>query len=127
MRLLLDTHAFLWWADTPEKLPGSVVTLCKDPETTLLVSVASAWELQIKAQLGKIRFSTSLEQLFQTQQANGVLVLPVELPHVIQLGALPLHHKDPFDRLLIAQSMVEDTHLVSADAAFKDYSIKLLW
>ena len=117
----------LWWATAPEKLPEVVIKACKDPATTLMVSVASAWELQIKAQIGKIRFATSLEQLFQTQQANGVELLSIVLPHVIHLAALPLHHKDPFDRLLIAQAQFEDTYLASADAIFRDYRVKLLW
>jgi PIN domain nuclease of toxin-antitoxin system len=72
MRLLLDTHAFLWWATDPDQLSTPVLQACMDPDTTVLVSLVSAWELQIKAQLGKLHVTTSLDHLFRTQERNGV-------------------------------------------------------
>jgi PIN domain nuclease of toxin-antitoxin system len=128
MKLLLDTHTFIWWANEPEKLPEKVVAACQDSRNTLILSVVSAWEMQIKMQLGKLKVSRPIGELVKTQQqANGLQVLPVELAHVLNLSNLPSHHKDPFDRLLIAQANIEGAALVSADPAFSSYSVQLLW
>ena len=127
MKLLLDTHIFIWWADQPENLSASALSALEDEANELLLSVASVWEMQIKAQLGKLKLSLPLKELLRTQQAtNDLTVLPVELPHVLALDAFPFHHKDPFDRLLIAQSIEEDLTLVTADSQFSAYSVKLL-
>jgi PIN domain nuclease of toxin-antitoxin system len=128
MRLLLDTHAFLWWADHPERLSPEALKACTDLQTQLIVSVVSAWEMQIKMQLGKLRLRSPLDQLMShQQQVNDVQILPVELSHVLSLGALPPHHRDPFDRLLIAQALDEGLFVVSADSAFASYPIQVLW
>jgi PIN domain nuclease of toxin-antitoxin system len=93
-----------------------------------MISVASIWEMQIKLQLGRLRLTLPLRNLIESQQqANNLQVLPIELSHVLALDNLPLHHRDPFDRLLIAQSNVEDVPLVSMDRAFSEYQVKLLW
>ena len=105
MKLLLDTHIFIWWADQPEKLSQVALSALEDEANELLLSVASVWEMQIKIQLGKLKISLPLSELIKNQQeSNGLTVLPVALPHVLALNTLPFHHKDPFDRLLIAQS-----------------------
>jgi len=128
MKLLLDTHTFIWWANEPEKLSEKVVAACRDSNNTLILSVVSAWEMQIKMQLGKLKISRPIEELIKTQQqTNGLHVLPVELAHVLNLNNLPSHHKDPFDRLLIAQATIEGATLVSVDPAFSSYSVQLLW
>ena len=128
MKLLLDTHTFIWWASEPEKLPEKVLSLCQDSENTLLFSVASAWEMQIKMQLGKLKFHLPLCDVLESQQqSNKLQVLPIELGHVLELEKLPAHHKDPFDRLLIAQANWEDAFLVSQDKAFSEYPVKVLW
>ena len=99
----------------------------EDEANELLLSVASVWEMQIKIQLGKLKLSLPLKELIKSQQeTNELTLLPVALTHVLALDALPLHHKDPFDRLLIAQSTEEDLTLVSADSQFSAYSVKLL-
>jgi PIN domain nuclease of toxin-antitoxin system len=127
MRLLLDTHVFIWWADDPEKLSPAALAALEDEANDLLLSVASVWEMQIKIQLGKLKLSLPLKELVKNQQeTNNLTVSPVTLPHVLALDALPFHHKDPFDRLLIAQSIEEDLTLVSADSQFSTYSVKLL-
>jgi PIN domain nuclease of toxin-antitoxin system len=127
MKLLLDTHIFIWWADQPEKLSHAVLSALEDEANELLLSVASVWEMQIKIQLGKLKLSMPLKELVRTQQeTNDLRISPVALPHVLALDALPFHHKDPFDRLLIAQSIEEDLTLVSADSQFSAYSVKLL-
>lgn len=128
MKLLLDTHAFIWWDSAPNRLSQRVLGLCQSPSTTLLLSVASVWEIQIKQQLGKLQLRVPLAGLIAAQQqTNGLELLPIELNHVLALDNLPLHHKDPFDRLLISQSRVEDAVLVSGDTVFAQYSVKLLW
>lgn len=128
MKLLLDTHTFIWWVSESEKLPKLVQTSFRAPDNSLILSVVSAWEMQIKLQLGKLQFNTPLKTLIGNQQrTNNLQILPVRLAHVWALDSLPLHHRDPFDRLLIAQANVEDAFLVSRDEAFSDYPVKLLW
>ena len=127
MRLLLDTHVFIWWADQQGSLSATALSALKDEANELLLSVASVWEMQIKVQLGKLKVSMPLQELVESQvETNELKILPVELAHVLALDALPFHHKDPFDRLLIAQSIQEDVTLISADPAFPAYSVKLL-
>ncbi len=128
MKLLLDTHTFIWMDAAPEKLPRQVTELLQNPEHNLLLSVVSVWEIQIKTQLGKLDIHNDLVKLVQEQQErNRLIVLPVTLVHVLALGKLPLHHKDPFDRLLIAQAVSENAALLSHDSAFAAYPISLLW
>lgn len=125
MKLLLDTHIFIWWADHPEKLPPAALSALEDENNELLLSVASVWEMQIKIQLGRLKLSLPLEELVKTQQeTNDLTISPVALKHVLALDALPFHHKDPFDRLLIAQSIEEGLTLVSADSQFSAYSLR---
>ena len=127
MIILLDTHIFIWWDSAPQLLPQQARVLCEDSENTLVLSVASVWEMQIKQQLGKLTLRLSLTDLIADQQRlNGIEILPIILPHVIALESLPLHHKDPFDRLLIAQSNAESIGLLTVDAAFHQYTAKLL-
>lgn len=127
MKLLLDTHIFIWWADQPDKLSSSTLAALEDETNDLLLSVASVWEMQIKIQLSKLRLSLPLDELIASQQtANDIQILPVELAHILALDALPFHHKDPFDRLLIAQSITETATLASADSKLSVYPVKLL-
>lgn len=127
MKLLLDTHAFMWCDSEPEKLSRRVQELCKDPENILLLSVVSIWEMQIKSQLGKLKLRMPLPELIREQQENGIEILPVEPNHTFALDSLPNHHKDPFDRLLIAQAIVEGAVLVSADPLIKQYPVSVEW
>src|SRR6266446_8582020 len=126
MKLLLDTHVFIWWADRPEKLSHTALSALEDEANELLLSVASVWEMQIKIQLGKLKMSLPLKELVKNQEeTNDITVSPVALTHVLALDALPFHHKDPFDRLLIAQSIEEDLTLVTADSQFSASSSSL--
>lgn len=128
MKLLLDTHTFIWWASAPEKLSERALLACQNRDNELVLSVGSVWEMQIKLQLGKLKLKSALDSLIETQQrANELQILPVELRHVLALSDLPPHHKDPFDRLLIAQAISEDAFLVSADEALSRYSVRLFW
>ena len=128
MRLLIDTHTFIWMDSAPEKLPRQVTELLQNPKHNLLLSVVSVWEIQIKTQLGKLDLHSELAKLVQEQQKrNRLVILPITLAHVLALGKLPLHHKDPFDRLLIAQAINESATLLSRDKVFANYPVKLLW
>jgi len=128
MKLLLDTHSFIWWANEPEKLSERVLTACEDKKNDLILSVVSVWEMQIKIQLGKLQLRHPLKELVSKQQeTNNLQILPITLEHVPALEDLPNHHRDPFDRLLIAQSRKEKLRLVSKDDVFPRYSVKLFW
>ena len=127
MKLLLDSHTFLWWNNEPDKLSSRVLEMCKDSENALFVSVASIWELQIKFQLGKLRLYKPLAEIIRQEQENGIEILSVEAAHIFALDSLPNHHKDPFDRLLVAQALVEGAVLVSADPLVKQYPVKVEW
>ncbi len=127
MKLLLDTHAFIWDSD-PAKLSPRALALCQDRQNVLLLSVVNVWEMQIKLQLGKLRLTLPLREIIETQQqVNNVEILPITLAHVLALENLPAHHKDPFDRLLIAQAMVEGAVLVSGDPNIARYAVHVVW
>ncbi len=126
MGYLLDTHALWWDAFEPERLG----TLAKDVlirGEELYVSVASAWELGIKLGLGKLRLEERLDVFMQERLGQGFDLLPIKFSHLESLRALPFHHRDPFDRLLIAQARCEGLTLLSADRAFADYDVALVW
>jgi PIN domain nuclease of toxin-antitoxin system len=127
MKILLDTHTFMWMDNEPKKLSQRAQYLCKDPENTLLLSVASIWEMQIKSQLEKLQLRMPLPDIIREQQENGVEILPIEPAHIFALSSLPNHHKDPFDRLLIAQAMVENATLLTADPLIGQYPVKTEW
>jgi len=128
MKLLLDSHAFIWWSSEPEKLSSLARAHCEDRNNILLLSVASVWEMQIKQQLGKLQLVAPLRTLIENQQRNNDLqILRIEIEHALALDTLPLHHKDPFDRMLIAQANAEELFIMSKDEIFKAYSVKLLW
>jgi PIN domain nuclease of toxin-antitoxin system len=128
MRLLLDTHTFIWWDSEPARLSPQALALCQDRANTVLLSVVSVWEMQIKLQLGKLRLNLPLAEVIESQQqTNNVEVLPVTLTHVLALETLPAHHKDPFDRLLIAQAKIEEAVLVSGDPIFAKYPVQSVW
>jgi PIN domain nuclease of toxin-antitoxin system len=128
MKLLLDTHTFIWWDNEPDKLPKQIHDSCQDPTNELLLSLASVWELQIKIQLGKLKLRTVLEKVITDQQTqNGLGFLPITPAHIFELQNLPHHHRDPFDRLLIAQARLEDATPLSKDEIFASYPVTVLW
>jgi PIN domain nuclease of toxin-antitoxin system len=127
MKLLLDSHAFIWWDSDPGQLSAPALAALRDPANSVWFSVVSVWEIVIKAQLGKLALRLPLADITAQQQANGLQVLPVTLPHTLAVEGLPPVHKDPFDRLLAAQAIEEGAELVSADAIFRHYPVRLLW
>jgi PIN domain nuclease of toxin-antitoxin system len=128
MKLLLDTHTFIWWDRDAVKLPATTLNRLQSPENQVLLSLASLWEIQIKLQLGKLTLRGNLADIVRQQQAeNSITLLPIEFSHILELGQLPQHHRDPFDRLLIAQSRVELAAIVSRDTLFQSYDCQILW
>lgn len=130
MKLLLDTHAFIWLDTAPEKLSATAQRACLDVDNTLYLSVTSVWEMLIKQRLGKLTLNIPLEDMLNVQQdTNQLRILPINLKHVLAIQDLPLHHNDPFDRLLIAQAKVENAQLVTADGQIGQYidQVNVLW
>jgi PIN domain nuclease of toxin-antitoxin system len=128
MNILLDTHAFLWLRNAPEKIPEKVLAAYYDINNDIFLSVVSIWEMQIKHQLGKLDLALPLRTLIEEQRINnGLQILPIETHHIFALADLPSYHKDPFDRLLLIQSKLENLNLASADTVFCHYDINLFW
>lgn len=128
MRVLLDTHAFLWWVADDPSLTAKARTVIADPENECLVSLASCWEMAIKLSLGKLSLSIPLERFVPEQMAaNAFSPLEIGFRHVARVATMPFHHRDPFDRLLAAQALEEKIAIVSADATFRRYGVKRIW
>jgi PIN domain nuclease of toxin-antitoxin system len=127
MKLLLDTHTFIWWDSYPARLSPAALAALQAPAASLFLSVVSVWELVIKSQLHKLSLRLPLARIVADQQANGIQVIPVSLEHVLAVEQLPAIHKDPFDRLLAAQSNVEGMQMVTADPVFSQYPVAVLW
>lgn len=126
MRLLLDTHIFFWLNTAPNKLSKAVVDALETTTNDLVLSVVSIWEIQIKSQIGKMSLPAPLAEIVEANiNRNKLEILPVNLKHILALETMPLHHKDPFDRLIIAQANVEDLIVITNDAIFSSYSVKL--
>ncbi len=125
MKLLLDSHAFLWWlADAPE-LSRSARASVANPENMVLVSSATVWEIEIKRALGRLEAGSA--DLVDEIEANGFGELPIRARHAVAAARLPRHHEDPFDRMLLAQSQVEGLVCVTRDPAFEPYGVPCLW
>lgn len=128
MRLLLDTHAFIWYTLNDEKLSNSAKILINNGNNQIFLSMASFWEMGIKHSIGKLRFKVPFDQFMEQQiYLNNFAILNIETTHIAIIASLPLHHRDPFDRLLIAQAMSEQIPIISIDLAFDAYPIQRLW
>jgi len=128
MRLLLDTHTFLWFVLDDPQLSVSARTLIEDPANDILISPATYWEIAIKVRLGKLVLFAPYDDFMQRGIiGNDFEVLLIEPKHTSVLTTLPLHHRDPFDRLLIAQALIEAIPIVSVDVAFDPYGVRRLW
>jgi PIN domain nuclease of toxin-antitoxin system len=128
MRLLLDTHSFLWFLLDDPKLSKTAKDSIADPNNDIEISPASYWEIAIKISLNKYSLPESYEQFMERELAtNQFRILPIEPKHTAALTSLPFHHRDPFDRLIIAQAMVEQIPVVSGDEAFAVYPVTCIW
>ncbi len=127
MRILLDTHIFIWMATEPERLSLRFTESIVDRQNSLFLSLASIWEIQIKVALGKLDLKGDLATIVDIQtEGNSIQLLSIDLKHIYALSNLPTHHRDPFDRLLIAQSQVEKVTLATVDSVFDRYEIDRL-
>lgn len=128
MRLLLDTHVWLWWFASPEKLAPNVRTRIGDPANEIIVSAASAWEVSIKYALGKLSFPGLPDVLvFRTFGEQQMMPLAISHEHALRIATLPFHHRDPFDRVLIAQAQMEDVPIITADERLLPYDVEIVW
>ncbi|HEV7373805.1 MAG TPA: type II toxin-antitoxin system VapC family toxin [Pyrinomonadaceae bacterium] len=127
MKLLLDTHTFLWFIDDSPRLSARAKSLLES-DADLLLSVASLWEISIKISIGKLTLAQPFDVFLRQQLTNNdIEILPISLAHLGVVSTLPFHHRDPFDRLLIAQEIIEKMSVVGIDTAFDAYSITRLW
>lgn len=128
MRILLDTQTWLWMQGSPERLNDEALALVKDPAQDLLLSAASSWEIAIKASLGKLTLPVApTVYVPDRMRSSGVGALPITHSHALAVAALPQHHRDPFDRLLVAQAQLEGLTLLTADDVFHRYDVSMRW
>ena len=128
MRVLLDTHALLWWLDGDRRLPAKVRRLIADSGSDVLVSAASAWEITTKARLGKLPGALEVaSDVVACITGQGFSALPISMEHAQRAGGLPGPHRDPFDRMLIAQSQAEDLPLATNEQVFDAYGVRRIW
>ena len=129
MKVLLDTHSFIYWIENNlAALSSTAFTIILDQRNTILLSLTSIWEMQIKIQIGKLKLVNDLSVVVEEQQrVNGFQLLSISPQHIYHLSQLPFHHKDPFDRLLISQAMTEGLALLSNDTKFAAYGANVIW
>ncbi len=127
MRLLLDTHVLLWWFTDDRRLSRNARRALGRSDVEAFVSAVSAWEIAIKSKAGKLNAEEMLDRLPEELREAGFSVLPITLEHAIRAGSLPEHHRDPFDRMLVAQAQAEHLPVLSNDAAFDQYGVRRVW
>lgn len=128
MRILLDTQSWLWMQASPERFNADSLDLVERPDTELMLSAASSWEITIKYALGKLPLPASPgDYVPERIRSSGVVALPVTHTHALRVATLPSHHRDPFDRLLVAQAQVENLTILTSDRAFEPYDVPVRW
>ena len=127
MPLLLDTHTLLWFYSGDSQLPDHIKEEIENTNNQCFLSIASVWEITIKLGTGKLELDNSLNELFQFITRNQIQILPIEFNHLLRLERLPNHHKDPFDRIIIAQSFEENLPIYTKDSFFQDYGVTVRW
>ena len=128
MRLLLDTHVFLWWVTDDAELTKVARTAISDSRNECYLSMVSCWEMAIKSSLGKLKLPNLVERFVSEQLVtNSFTLLNIELRHTAKIETLPFHHRDPFDRLLIAQALSEKLTMVAGDRNFAQYGLRIIW
>lgn len=128
MRLLLDTHVWLWWMNAPHRLPAPTVAALRARDSHLLWSAVCVWELAVKHAIGKLALPGGSASFVRTRMVEtGAAALAITHDHALQAAGLPPHHKDPFDRLLVAQAQVDGLTLVTGDPQLSAYDVPILW
>ena len=127
MPLLLDTHTLLWFYSGDSQLPNHIKQEIENTNNQCFLSIASVWEITIKLGTGKLELDNSLNEFFQFITRNQIEILPIEFNHLLRLERLPNHHKDPFDRIIVAQSLEENLPIYTKDSFFQDYGVLVRW
>lgn len=127
MNYLVDTQAIIWFAEGNKSLPPNVRRLIEDPGHHIQISIASIWEIGIKIGIGKLTLAVSLSEFVSQLKADNIGILPIEPEHVIEMLSLPDFHKDPFDRMIIAQAISSQYSLISSDSIFHQYPVNIIW
>lgn len=127
MRILLDSNSWLWWLNGDSRLSPDVTAAVRDASSEVFFSAASMWEIAIKVGLGKLVLNLPLQEVHARLGPERIIWLPVEAAHCLRVAQLPWHHRDPFDRLLVAQAQAESLTIASSDSALDDYGIPRLW
>jgi len=128
VNLLLDTHSFIWFVEDNQSLSAHARMLIEEPTNEVFLSIASVWEMAIKVSLGKLDLSQPFDLFIPNQLLlNDITLLDITVSHTLRVATLPFHHRDPFDRLLIAQSLVEGMPFIGIDSVFDTYGVNRLW
>jgi PIN domain nuclease of toxin-antitoxin system len=127
MKILLDTHAFIWFLEGSDRLSEKARKSIESDANRLYISIASFWEMAVKVSLGKLDLAISFDELHRLAMENDIEILPIQFEHTQLIAQLAFHHKDPFDRMIIAQSVVEAMPILTIDHSFSLYPCKVLW
>ena len=127
MRILLDTQAFIWFIENDTQLPAKIKMDLEDLDNTIIISIASLWEMTIKMSLNKLHLGCDIESMIDAIYRNGFEILPILPEHIIKLSTLEYFHRDPFDRIIISQGLSENIAIVSSDKVFDEYGVKRKW
>jgi len=127
MNLLLDTHTFIWFVNGDKDISSKAIELIENPDNLSLISIASIWEIAIKASLGKLRLTNEFHTIRDLILENGLQILPITFSHTEKVYTLPFHHRDPFDRIIIAQAIVEKCTVITKDSNFSKYELLVKW
>lgn len=127
MKLLLDTHTYIWFYNDKPELSPLAKRMIESEENFAYLSIVSLWEMSIKVSLGKLELNKSLSQVYHDLIISGIEILPIAFDHILSSSTLPFHHRDPFDRLIVAQALTENMQLLSADTVFDAYTTNRTW
>jgi PIN domain nuclease of toxin-antitoxin system len=128
MKLLLDAHTFLWWITDDQKLSGRAREIISDGSNELFLSAATGWEIAIKVQIGRLKLPEEpIRFILEQMRINAIQSLPIQMNHALHVSTLPQHHRDPFDRLLIAQAQLEGLPVLSSDHQLANYQVEVIW
>ena len=128
MKILLDTHTFLWWITDDQRLSGRARDIISDGGNELFLSAATGWEIAIKVQIGRLKLPEEpIRFILDQMRINAIQSLPVQMNHALHVSTLPQHHRDPFDRLLIAQAQLEELPVLSSDYQLANYQVEVIW
>ena len=127
MDLLLDTHAFIWFAENNKSLTLKAKKAIENPNNSTFISIASLWEIAIKISIGKLELKQPFENIIEPIKENAIEIIPITFEHTLKVSKLEFHHKDPFDRIIIAQALTDQMTIISNEKIFDNYKVKRTW